>query len=51
MVELLFESLQMDSRYWVRHKIHKLGIGVNVKVYLFMWIYVKSFIKHHFVLL
>ncbi len=45
-----FENLQMDSRYWVRHKMHRFGIWVNVKVYLFMWIYIKSFIKHLFVL-
>ncbi len=51
MVELCFESLQMDSRYWVRYKMHRLGIWIDVKVYLFMWIYVKSFIKHLFVLL
>ncbi len=50
MVELLFESLQMDLRYWVRYKMHRLGIWVNVKVYLFMWIYIKSFVKHLFVL-
>jgi hypothetical protein len=29
----------------------RLGIGINVDVYLFMWINVKSFIKHLFVLL
>jgi hypothetical protein len=33
-IEFLFESLQMDSRYWVRHRIHRLGILINVKVYL-----------------
>jgi hypothetical protein len=36
MVELLFESLQMDSRYRVRHRMHRLGIWINVKVYLFV---------------
>jgi hypothetical protein len=33
-IKFLFESLQMDSRYWVRHRIHRLGIWINVKVYL-----------------
>ncbi len=37
-VVFLYESLQMDSRYWVRHEIHRLGIWINVNVYLFMWI-------------
>ncbi len=45
MVKLLFESLQMDSRYWVRHRMHRLGIWINVNVYPFIWINVKSFIK------
>ncbi len=34
-VVFLFESLQMDLRYWVRHKLHSLGIWINVKMYLF----------------
>ncbi len=46
-----FESLQMDLRYWMRHKMHRLGIWINVNVYLFMWISLKVFIKHLFVLL
>ncbi len=46
-----FESLQMDSRYWMRHNMHRLGIWINVNVYLIMWINVKSFIKHLSVLL
>jgi hypothetical protein len=46
-----FENLQMDLRYWVRHKMHRLGIWMNVNMYLFMWMYVKSFIKHIFVFL
>ncbi len=34
-VVFLFESLQMDLRYWVRHIMHRLGIWINIKVYLF----------------
>ncbi len=40
----------MDLRYWVRHKMHRLGIWINVNVYLLMWVNLKSFIKHLFVL-
>ena len=25
----------MDSRYWVRHEMHRLVIWINVNVYLF----------------
>jgi hypothetical protein len=35
MVELLFESLQMDLRYRVWPKMYRLGIWVNVDVHLF----------------
>ncbi len=31
-VVFLFESLQMDLRYWMRHKRHRLGIWINVNV-------------------
>ena len=33
-VVFLFESLWMDSRYWVRHRMHRLGIWINVNAYL-----------------
>ncbi len=48
---VLFLSLQIDLRHWVRRRMHRLGIWINVNVYLYMWIYFKSFIKHLFVLL
>jgi hypothetical protein len=51
MVEFHFESLQMDSKYWIRPRIYRLGIWINVNVYLFMWIIIKSSIKHLFFLL
>jgi hypothetical protein len=35
MVELLFESLQMDLRYRVWPRMYRLGILINVNVYLF----------------
>ena len=38
-----FESRQIDSRYWMRHKMHKLGIWINVNVYLFIWINVQTY--------
>ena len=34
MVEYLFESLQMDLRYRVWPRMHRLGIWINVHVYL-----------------
>ncbi len=37
--QLLFESLQIDLRYWVRYKMHRLGFWINIKVNLFMWMY------------
>jgi hypothetical protein len=47
----IFESLQIDLRYWIRPRMHRLGIWINVNVNLFMWINAKSSIKHLFVLL
>jgi hypothetical protein len=49
MVEFCFESLQMDLRYLVRPRMHRLGNWINV--YLFMWINAKSSVKHLFVFL
>jgi hypothetical protein len=46
MVKFLFESLQMDSRYRVLPRMHRLGIWINVNVDLFVWINSKSSIKH-----
>jgi hypothetical protein len=51
MVELLLKSPQMDLRYCLRHRINRLGIWINVNVYPFLWINVKSFIEHLFVFL
>jgi hypothetical protein len=46
MVEFHFESLQMDLMYRVWPRMHRLGIWINVNMYLFMWINSKSSIKH-----
>jgi hypothetical protein len=51
MVEFLFESLQMDSRYRVWPRMNRLGIWINVNVYLFLLINSKSSIKHLIVVL
>jgi hypothetical protein len=51
MIKFCFESLELDSRYWIRLRMHRLGIWINVNVYLFMWIDAKSSIKHLVVLL
>ncbi len=51
MVKFLFESFQMDSMYRVWLIMYRLGIWINVNVYLFMWINTKSSIKHLIVLL
>jgi hypothetical protein len=51
MVEFLFESLQKDLRYRVWPRINRLGIWINVNVYLFVWIKSKSSIKHLIVFL
>ncbi len=46
MVKFLFESLQMDLRYGVWRRMYRLGMWINVNVYLFMWINAKSSIEH-----
>jgi hypothetical protein len=51
MVELLFESLQMDSRYRIWPRMYRLGIWINVNEYLFVWINSKSSIEHLIVFL
>jgi hypothetical protein len=51
MVEFLFESLQMDSRYRIWPSMYRLGIWVNANVYHFVWINSKSSIKHLIVFL
>jgi hypothetical protein len=51
MVKFLFESLQMDSRYSVWPRMYRLGIWINVNVYLCVWINSKSSIKNLIVLL
>jgi hypothetical protein len=47
----ILKVFKMDSGYWVRPRIHRLGIWIIANVYLFMWINVKSSIKHLVVLL
>jgi hypothetical protein len=49
MAEFFFESLQMDlrSRAWPR--MYRLGIWINVNVYLFVWVNSKSSIEHLFI--
>jgi hypothetical protein len=44
-VEFHFESLQMDSRYRVWPRMHRLGIWINVNVYFLMWINSKGSIE------
>jgi hypothetical protein len=39
----------MDSRYWVRSRVHMLGIWANVNMYRLVWINTKSSIEHLFV--
>jgi hypothetical protein len=51
MVKFLVESLQMNSRYRVWSRMYRLGIWVNVNVYLFVWINSKSSIEHLIVFL
>jgi hypothetical protein len=51
MAKFHFESLHMDSRYWVWPRMHRLGIWINVNVYLFMWVNSKSSTKHLVVVL
>jgi hypothetical protein len=51
MVKFCFESLQMDSMYGVWPRMYRLGIWINVNVYLFMWINSKGSIEHLVVLL
>jgi hypothetical protein len=59
MVEYLFEILQMNSRcrvwpdlrYRLWPRMYRLGIWVNVNVYLFVWINSKSSIEHLIVFL
>jgi hypothetical protein len=51
MAKFLFESLQMDSRYRVWSRMYRLGIWINVNVYLFVWISSKSSIKYLIVFL
>jgi hypothetical protein len=51
MVKFLFEGLQMYSRYRIWPRMYRLGILVNVNVYLFVWINSKSSIKHLIILL
>jgi hypothetical protein len=51
MVEFHFESLQMNSRYWIRPRMHRLGIWINVDVYFVVWINAKSSIKDLVILL
>jgi hypothetical protein len=46
MVEFLFESLQMNLRYRIWPRMFRLGIWINVNVYLLVWINSKSSIKH-----
>jgi hypothetical protein len=46
-----FESFQMDSRYRVWPRMYRLGIWINVNVYLFVWINSKSSIEHFVVFL
>ncbi len=46
MVKFHFESLQMDLRYGVWSRMHRLGIWINVNVYLFMLTNSKGPIKH-----
>jgi hypothetical protein len=50
MVKFHFQSLQMDLRYWIRQRVHMLGIWVNVEVYRLVWINAKSSIEHLFFL-
>ncbi len=47
----IFESIQMDSRYRVWSRMYRLGIWINVNVYLFVWINSKSSIKYPIVFL
>jgi hypothetical protein len=51
MVKFSFESLQMDSRYLKRPRMHRLGIWINVNVNLFMWINPNSSIEYLLVFL
>ncbi len=51
MVKFRLESLHMDLRYWVRSRMHRLGVWINVNMYLFVWINAKSSIEHLFVFL
>jgi hypothetical protein len=51
MVEFLFESLQINLRYRVWPRMYRLGIWINVNVYLFMWINYESSIEHLIVFL
>jgi hypothetical protein len=51
MVKFLFESLQMDSRYNVWPRMYRLGIWINVNMYLFVWLNSKSSIEHLLVFL
>jgi hypothetical protein len=51
MVKFLFESFQMNSIYRVWPIMYRLGIWINVNVYLFMWINTKSSIEHLIILL
>jgi hypothetical protein len=46
MVKFLLESFQMDLRYRVWPRMYRLGIWINVNVYLFVWINSKSSTKH-----
>jgi hypothetical protein len=38
-------------RYWIRPRVHRLGIWVNANVYLLVKINTKSSIEHLFVFL
>jgi hypothetical protein len=51
MVEFCFEGRQMDLRYGVWPRMHRLGIWINVNVYLLIWINFKGFIEHLVILL
>jgi hypothetical protein len=38
MVKIHFESLQIDSRHLIKPRMHRLGIWINVNVYLFFYV-------------
>ncbi len=38
MVKFHFESSQIDSRYLIKPRMHRLGIWIYVNVYLFLYV-------------